>query len=116
MSGAPLELEFALTCNVRDCGKRAHYYASVKRVTIGNGDKELHEVLTLFHCGDHDFRLVHGPIVLVPPKPWTIKNIVAECRVWDATHGMRCVEDGCKYEATAEMRCPVHQLVLPVKP
>jgi len=117
MSGAPLELDFALTCNIKDCGKRAHYYASVKRVRIGNGDTELEEVFTLFHCADHEFRLVHGPVVKVEPKPWKLKSmlddVMRQCRVWDATSGMRCVEDGCKYEALVDMRCPIHQIVVP---
>lgn len=42
----------------------------------------------------------------LPPLPMSLK-------VWDATSGMRCVEDGCKYEATESMLCPLHQRVPP---
>jgi hypothetical protein len=115
MSGKPLELEFPLTCNFQDCNKRAHRYASVKRAT--EGSDELLEVFTLFHCDEHSFVLQHGPIVLIEPKPWKLKSmlddVMRQCRVWDATSGMRCVEDGCKYEALADMRCPIHQIVVP---
>ena len=104
MSGAPLEIEFALTCNVAGCGDRAHYYSSVKRVN--QGSDELHEVFTLFGCEKHTFIVQRGPIVTVPPKPWKLKSLDVE---WDATVGMRCVEDGCKHRAReGRMHCYMH--------